>query len=88
MVDLVTYIYIDLNTGKITPEEYFTHAYVKEVYDSEHVRTDTKWLRVILDTKYEKSYLHKVMETQCQHLTMTQRDELLQLLQWFEEFFN
>ena len=28
------------------------------------------------------------METQCQHLTMTQRNELLKLLQIFEEFFD
>ena len=27
------------------------------------------------------------METQCQHLTMTQHNELLKLLQLFEEFF-
>ena len=28
------------------------------------------------------------MENQCQHLTMTQRNELLELLQTFEELFN
>ena len=28
------------------------------------------------------------MKTQCQHLTMTQRNELLQLLQIFEELFD
>ena len=28
------------------------------------------------------------METQCQHLTMTQCTELLELLQIFEELFN
>ena len=28
------------------------------------------------------------MENKCQHLTMTQRNELLQLLNVFEEFFN
>ena len=30
---------------------------------------------------------HKVMENQCQHLTMTQRNELLRLLQKFKELF-
>ena len=64
----------------------FTNAYFKEVYESEHVRTATKLLRVILYAKYEKSDLHKVMENQCQHLTMTQRNEYLELLQKFEEF--
>ena len=52
------------------------------------MHTATKLLRVILDAKYEKSDLHKVMENQCQHLTMTQRTELLQLLQKFEELFD
>ena len=28
------------------------------------------------------------MKTQCQHLTITQRNELLKLLQKFEELFN
>ena len=47
---------------------------------SEHVSTATKRLRVILYDKYEKSDLHKVIETQCQHLTMTQRNEFPKLL--------
>ena len=59
----------------------FTNAYTDKIYASEHVHTDTKLLRVILDAKYEKSNLHKFMETQCQHLTVTQRNELLKLLQ-------
>ena len=77
MVDLGKYIFKDSNTGKITPEESFTNAYVKELYESEHVRTAEKRLHVILDAKYEKEDLHKVMENQCQHLTTTQRNELL-----------
>ena len=52
----------------------FTNAYVGEVYESEYVRTAKKQLRVLLDAEYEKSDLHKVMENQCQHLTMTQRN--------------
>ena len=62
MVDLGTYIFKDLNTDKITPEELFTNAYVKEVYESEHVRLATKQLRVILYAKYENVDLHKVTE--------------------------
>ena len=42
MVDLVKYLFKDLNIEKITSEEFFTNTYVKEVYDSEHVRTDKK----------------------------------------------
>ena len=66
----------------------FTDAYVEEVYESEHLRTATKRLRTILDTKNEKSYLHKFVETQCQHLTTTRRNDLLKLLQKIEEFFD
>ena len=42
IVDLGTYIFKYLNTGKTTPEEIFTNAYAKELYYSEHVRTATK----------------------------------------------
>ena len=42
MVDLVAYLFKDLNTGKIKPEESFTDAYVEEVYESEHIRNATK----------------------------------------------
>ena len=88
MVDLGTYIFKDLNTGKITTEEQFTNSYVEEVYESDHVSTTTKLLHVILDAKYEKTDLHNIMENQCQYLTMTQRNELLKLLQKFEEFLD
>ena len=55
MVVLFTYIFKILNTRKITPKEFFTNVYIKEVYDSEHVHTATELLRVILDAKYENS---------------------------------
>ena len=42
MVDLGTYIFKNLNTGKITPEELSTNDYFEEVYKLEHVRTATK----------------------------------------------
>ena len=64
MVDLGTYIFKYLNKEKITPEESFTDIYVEEAHESEHVLTSTKKLRVILDAKYEKADLHKVIETQ------------------------
>ena len=87
MVNLGTYIFKYLNTGKLNLK-FFIIAYVEEVYESDHVHTAKKQLRLILDAKYEKSSLHKVMENQCQHLTMTQRNELPKLLQKFEELFD
>ena len=52
MVDLGMYIFKYFNTGGIKPVELLNNAYVEELYESEHVRTDTKRLRVILDAKY------------------------------------
>ena len=87
MVDLGTYRFKDLNPGKITPEEQLTNDYVKELYESEHLCTATKRFLVILYSNCEEAYLHKVMENQCQNLTIRQRNELLELLHIFEEFF-
>ena len=61
MLDLGIYEFNYLNTGEITPEELFTNSYAEEIYESKHVRTTTKQLRVILDAKYEKANLNKVM---------------------------
>ena len=88
MVDLGAYIFKDLNIREIKPEESFIDTFVEEVYEPEHVHNTKKLLLVILDAKYKKANLHKVMETQCQHLTMTQHNDLLKSLQRFEELFN
>ena len=50
MVDLGTYEFLIFNIGEITPKS-FSNAYAEEVYESEHVHTDTKLLYVILYTK-------------------------------------
>ena len=71
-------------TGRVKPEELFTNYYVKELYESEYVRITTKQLRLILDDKYENADLYKVMENQCQHLTLTKHNELLKLLHKFK----
>ena len=55
MVNLGTYIFKYLNTGKFSPEELFTSSYVEEKYESYNVRTATEQKHVILDAKYEKS---------------------------------
>ena len=38
------------------------NAYTEEINEPEQVCTCTKRLRVILDDKYEKAYLNKVMQ--------------------------
>ena len=61
---------------------------VEEVYELEHVRTYTELLCVILYNKYLKEYLNEVVKNQCQHLKEIQQDDLLKLLQKFEELFD
>ena len=87
IVDMGMYEFKYLNTGNITPEEYFMNVYSEEVHKSEQFLTSAKQLRVILYSKHEKAYLNKVMKNQCQHLTETQCNELLKLLQKSEAFF-
>ena len=64
------------------------NAYREEMNKSEQVCNSTKGLCTILDGKYKKAYLNKVMKNQCQHITDTQRKELLKLLQKIEELFD
>ena len=42
----------------------------------------------ILDTKYEKANLNKVMTKQCQYLIAKERKRLLILLRKFEDLFK
>ena len=53
MVDLGASVFKYLNKNKITTEKLFTNAYAKQVYESEHVCTDTKKSRAILYAKYK-----------------------------------
>ena len=43
---------------------------------------------MILDAKYKKEDQNKVMKNKCQHLTVTQRNNLLKLLQKLKELFD
>ena len=51
MVDPGTYEFKTLNTDKITPEEYLTGAYLKEVFIPENILTFNQQLHTILDSK-------------------------------------
>ena len=83
MIDLGTYEFKDLNIGNITTKESFTNAYAEEIYELEQVFNSTKESNVILDDKYNKADLNKVMKNQCQHLIETQHNELMKLSQKF-----
>ena len=45
-------------------------------------------MRRILDARYKKVNLNKIMIEQCQHLTTTERHRLLHLLNKFEYLFD
>ena len=88
MIHLGTYESKDLNTGRITPEDYFMNSYLEEVFESEHVRTSTKQLLTILDASYEDVDLNKAMKNQLWNLIEEQHNESIRLLPNYEELFN
>ena len=45
-------------------------------------------MRRILDTRYKKVNLNKIMIEKCQHLTATDRHRILHLLNKFEDLFD
>ena len=45
MFDLVMYEFKYLNTGKVTPEDFFMDSYAEEINQLEKFRTSTKLLR-------------------------------------------
>ena len=72
----------------VKPEESFINSYVNKCLESNIKIISTCRLRRILDAKYEKADLNKVMDKQCQHLTTTERYRLLHLLKKFEDLFD
>ena len=59
---------------------------MREVFESENFHASTKLLRIILDYKYKKSHLNKVMKNKCHNLIKEQQKDLLNLLQKIEYF--
>ena len=64
----------------------FTNAYAGEIQKPEQVCTSTERLCLILYAQEKNSYLNKIMKNKCQHLTETQLNELLKLLQNLNNF--
>ena len=62
------------------------NSYTEEINESEQVHTFTKLLCTNLDSKYGREELNWVLKNKCQHLIETQRNELLNFLQKFEDF--
>ena len=55
-------------------------AYIKELFESENIRTSTKQLHTILYSKCYKSDLNKVIKEQCQNLMEDQKKDQPNLL--------
>ena len=75
-----------------------THESLEEVNDQysqfqafvepSSTRQATRRVTENLDAKYEKEDLHKVVQENCRHLSVAQRNKMLRLLLEFEELFD
>ena len=88
MFDVSNYGIKYLTDKIVKPEESFINAYVNECLKSEGAISTTCRMRGILDAKYEKADLNKVMSKQCQHLPTKELERLLKLLRKFEDLFG
>ena len=82
MIDMGTYWFKDLNTGKTTPNKSVIYSYVEELFELEHVLLSTKKLHTILGAKYKEVDLNKKIKNQWQNRTEKQCNELFKLLQY------
>ena len=71
MVDVSNYDFKYITDKTVKPEESFVNLYINECLESKNAISSTYRMRRILDVKYEKADLNKVMNEQCQHLTDT-----------------
>ena len=68
MVDIRTYDFKPLTDNKVKPEELSIIAYVNECLEYEGTIISTRRIGRVLDAKYKKADLDKVMGEQFQHL--------------------
>ena len=88
MFDVSNYDFKSITDKTVKPEESFVNSYVDKCLESDSAINSTRSMRRILDAKYEKSDLNKVMTGNFQHLTATKSHILLHLLNKFEDLFN
>ena len=80
MVDVRIYGFKLLTDNKVKPEEYFINTYIDECLEYQVTINSTRRICRILDAKYEKADLNKVMDKKCQHLIPNKREILLHIL--------
>ena len=88
MVDVRNYNFNIITKKTVKPEEYFINSYVNKCLEYDSEISATCRMRRILDPKYEKAKLNKVMTKKCQHLNTKERRRLLILFRKFEDLFN
>jgi hypothetical protein len=64
------------------------HNIYKEAQEPSISRVATKRVTEILDAKYEKANLPEIVNDNCKHLSVKQRNAILRLLLQFEELFD
>ena len=88
MVDVNNYDFNTLTTKTVKPEESFINVHVSECFESKIAISETRRMRRILDAKYEKADINKVMTKKCQHQNTKECDQLLTLLRKYEDLFD
>ena len=88
MVDISNYNFNIITDKTVKPEESFINLYANECLKSDSAISATCRMRIILDVKYKKSDLNKVMTKKCQHLNNKERKILLILLRKFKDMFD
>ena len=73
MVDLRNYDFKSLTDNIVKLEESFINLYVDECLESESTISSTRRMRILLDARYEKSDLNKVIIETFQHLSPIKR---------------
>ena len=72
----------------VKPEESFFNLYIDKCHESDSAINSTRIMRRILDAKYQKDDLNKVMTEHCQHITAAEIHIILHLLNKSEDMFD
>ena len=72
-VDVRKFYYESLTNKNVKQEESFLDLYVDECFESGNMINLTWQMCIILDAKYKKEYLNKIITKQCEHLSTQER---------------
>ena len=86
MIDVSNYYFKPLIEKIVKLKESFINAYVNNFLESEGTMSSTRKMSILLDAKYQKVDLNKVMAEQCHHLSSQEWEILLHLLKTLKIF--